>query len=318
MLNLKSSPWSKKTGELKKAARQIVEFTGRDVLWLFDPDLYEQDFLPRATLVAEIEPRLLLPESEALSVAALNPAPDDALIAEERDNVADFLHRTLGTLTMREEDTIRRRFGFEPYDRPQRDEEIADAFDVSRERVRQIEGKGLRKMRHPFRGVPLKRVLRGEQPFEHGGREFPKPSLADLMGPYAALGELRREGTRRYAAELQHEDLETIARRSNALVAELGDRHHVTAAELGESDDAWDENEAAWEDAPSCAPAATYEVELLPTVTVEPLRVDEGDFDWPTARARIIEADEKRRLQRQEDAERARIDAAWERLNRGD
>ncbi len=165
-LNLKRTPWNKKTGELKKGAARIVEATGRNEFWLFDPDLYKQDFLPRETLVAEIEPRLMLSGANDLrDVAALGPAPDEVLMAEEELSIADLLYETLHTLTPREETVIRRRFGLEPYDRPQSLDTIGEFFDLSRERIRQIEGKALRKMRHPLRGGPLQRAMRGEDPF---------------------------------------------------------------------------------------------------------------------------------------------------------
>ena len=162
-LNLKDSPWNKKTGELKKTPQRIVDVTGRHVLWLFDADLYDQDVIPARILVAEVDQRLVLPESAAANVLALGPAPDDA--PDDGLSVNDLLHNALGTLTPREEDVVRRRFGLEPYDRAQPLEAIAEAFDVTRERVRQIEGKALRKLRGPLRGGPLRRALRGEDPF---------------------------------------------------------------------------------------------------------------------------------------------------------
>jgi RNA polymerase sigma factor (sigma-70 family) len=165
-LNLKQSPWNKKTGELKTGAARIVEATGRNALWLFDPDLYEQDFLPRGTLIAEIEPHLMLSGANELrDVAALGPAPDEVLMAEEELSVSDLLHNTLHTLTPREEDIIKRRFALDPYGRAQTYEAIGEFYDVTSERIRQIEGKTLRKLRHPLRGAPLRRAMRGEDPF---------------------------------------------------------------------------------------------------------------------------------------------------------
>ncbi len=54
----------------------------------------------------------------------------------------------LGTLTPREEKVLRLRFGLED-GRPHTLEEVGKEFDVTRERIRQIEAKALRKLRHP-------------------------------------------------------------------------------------------------------------------------------------------------------------------------
>ena len=61
----------------------------------------------------------------------------------------------LGTLTEREEKVLRLRFGLgDGY--PRTLEEVGSVFNVTRERVRQIEAKALRKMRHSTRSKQLK------------------------------------------------------------------------------------------------------------------------------------------------------------------
>jgi len=65
------------------------------------------------------------------------------------------LDEVLGTLTEREEKVLRLRFGLgDGY--PRTLEEVGSVFNVTRERVRQIEAKALRKMRHPTRARELK------------------------------------------------------------------------------------------------------------------------------------------------------------------
>ena len=65
------------------------------------------------------------------------------------------LSEVLGTLTEREEKVLRLRFGLgDGY--PRTLEEVGSVFNVTRERVRQIEAKALRKMRHPTRARELK------------------------------------------------------------------------------------------------------------------------------------------------------------------
>ena len=61
----------------------------------------------------------------------------------------------LGTLTEREQKVLRLRFGLDD-GRPKTLEEVGQAFNITRERIRQIEAKALRKLRHPTRSKKLK------------------------------------------------------------------------------------------------------------------------------------------------------------------
>ena len=83
------------------------------------------------------------------------PAPADAashtLLKEQLDEV-------LQSLTDREAKVLRLRFGLED-GRPRTLEEVGKEFDVTRERIRQIEAKALRKLRHPSRSKKLKDFL---------------------------------------------------------------------------------------------------------------------------------------------------------------
>ena len=89
-----------------------------------------------------------IPDDEA-------PAPADAashLLLKEQ------LRDVLNTLTPREEKVLSLRFGLED-GRPRTLEEVGKEFDVTRERIRQIEAKALRKLRHPSRSKKLKDFL---------------------------------------------------------------------------------------------------------------------------------------------------------------
>ena len=83
------------------------------------------------------------------------PAPADAasmtLLKEQLDDV-------LQTLTPREAQVLRLRFGLEG-GHPHTLEEVGTEFQVTRERIRQIEAKALRKLRHPSRSKKLKDYL---------------------------------------------------------------------------------------------------------------------------------------------------------------
>jgi len=73
-------------------------------------------------------------------------------------NLSDIIRRVLATLTPREEKVLRMRFGIgERADHTL--EEVGQDFDVTRERIRQIEVKALRKLRHPTRSKNLKNFI---------------------------------------------------------------------------------------------------------------------------------------------------------------
>ena len=66
--------------------------------------------------------------------------------------------RAVSTLTPREEKVLKLRFGIED-GRTRTLEEVGKEFNVTRERIRQIEAKALRKLRHPSRSKKLKDFL---------------------------------------------------------------------------------------------------------------------------------------------------------------
>ena len=86
---------------------------------------------------------------------------DDALAPSEAASfllLREQLMDVLNTLTPREEKVLRLRFGLED-GRTRTLEEVGGVFDVTRERIRQIEAKALRKLRHPSRSKKLKDFL---------------------------------------------------------------------------------------------------------------------------------------------------------------
>src|SRR5690242_17225796 len=82
-------------------------------------------------------------------------SPSDAVI---NMNLAEQTRKVLATLTPREEKVLRMRFGIgEATDHTL--EEVGQDFEVTRERIRQIEAKALRKLRHPSRSKKLRRFV---------------------------------------------------------------------------------------------------------------------------------------------------------------
>jgi len=75
----------------------------------------------------------------------------------ERDMMSEYLLKILHTLAPREEQVIRMRFGI-GVDRNYTLEEVGRSLSLTRERVRQIEGVAMRKLRHPKRGRLLKNM----------------------------------------------------------------------------------------------------------------------------------------------------------------
>ncbi|MEA2203389.1 MAG: polymerase primary sigma factor [Blastocatellia bacterium] len=88
----------------------------------------------------------------------LNPA--DAVVAS---NLREITDEVLATLTPREEKVIKMRFGLGTSGSEHTLEEVGQHFAVTRERIRQIEAKALRKLRHPSRSRKLKAFLENVQ-----------------------------------------------------------------------------------------------------------------------------------------------------------
>ena len=141
--------------------------------------LHENGHEPSAEEIAE---RLEMPVDKVREImrVAQEPVSLETPIGEEEDShLGDFipddeapvpaeaasqtllkeqLAEVLKTLTPREEKVLRLRFGQED-GRPRTLEEVGKEFNVTRERIRQIEAKALRKLRHPSRSKKLRDFL---------------------------------------------------------------------------------------------------------------------------------------------------------------
>ena len=138
--------------------------------------------LGREPTTKEIADELHIEESKVEEVLkiAQEPVSLETPIGEEEDShLGDFiqddeasqpseeasytllreqLEEVLSTLTTREEQVLRMRFGLTD-GKPHTLEEVGKEFDVTRERIRQIESKALRKLRHPSRSKKLRDFL---------------------------------------------------------------------------------------------------------------------------------------------------------------
>lgn len=138
--------------------------------------------LGREPTTEEIAKRMNLPVErvEEIRQIAQEPVSLETPIGEEEDShLGDFIQddnvavpadqatftllheqllEALDTLTDREQKVLRLRFGLDD-GRPRTLEEVGKEFDVTRERIRQIEAKALRKLRHPSRSKKLKDYL---------------------------------------------------------------------------------------------------------------------------------------------------------------
>lgn len=130
----------------------------------------------------ELSKRMMLPEDKIRKIMkiAKEPISMETPIGDDEDShLGDFIedtsllspvdsatveglresiHEILATLTPREAKVLRMRFGID-MNTDHTLEEVGKQFDVTRERIRQIEAKALRKLRHPNRSEPLRSFL---------------------------------------------------------------------------------------------------------------------------------------------------------------
>jgi RNA polymerase primary sigma factor len=152
--------------KLVRATRHLVQVLGREPA---PEELSEKLELPlekvRTVLKIAREPISLetpVGEEDDSSLSdfiedtnAVNP--QDAVI---HSNLAEQTRRVLSTLAPREARVLKMRFGIDELSNHTL-EEVGQDFDVTRERIRQIEAKALRKLRHPSRSRVLKTFLEG-------------------------------------------------------------------------------------------------------------------------------------------------------------
>lgn len=130
--------------EAKKILDQMIpDAQIEDLLELFEK--YDEKDTPRDTLIDALLSNLS--EETILS-------DEDALSTVQKNALKEEVASVLSKLTPKEERVLRLRYGFDGHERTL--EEVGAEFNVTRERIRQIEGKALRKLRHPSKAKKLK------------------------------------------------------------------------------------------------------------------------------------------------------------------
>ena len=121
----------------------------------------------RPPSLEEIAARVDMPPEKVVDLLRIAPEPesidvtciDDRIVIDVNEQFPDHelrvsINRLLGTLTPKEEEILRMRFGMGEQDAMTL-EDIGAHFKVTRERIRQIEAKAIKKLKHPSRRVPL-------------------------------------------------------------------------------------------------------------------------------------------------------------------
>ncbi len=155
VINLKKAPVDRK-GEWIPSVLKVCEY-----LFVMPTDLFSQEQMtPLKTNKGTVDLGF-----EDISRMLDDPTQDPSLRLERQD-ITGAVGTILEELTERERKIINLRFGIDGKEHNLM--EVADIFGVSRERVRQIEAKALRKLRHPTRSQPL---LLATDPEEYEKRE---------------------------------------------------------------------------------------------------------------------------------------------------
>ncbi len=154
--------------KLNRISRQILQETGREAT--------PEELAEKMELSEDKIRKVLKIAKEPISMETPVGDDDDSHLGDfiEDNNIESPIDRAtaeglreatleiLETLTPREAKVLRMRFGIE-MNTDHTLEEVGKQFDVTRERIRQIEAKALRKLRHPSRSEKLRSFLEGDE-----------------------------------------------------------------------------------------------------------------------------------------------------------
>jgi len=153
LLNLQVTPVMK-SGKVRPICTRIAAVLNEDVSYLFPADLYQIQW-PCLATETDHHPLMLRLSAVPRVMWELPPHHEDEYLARQ---MAAALESAVDQLTPRQQAVVRARFGLDGAGERTLDE-VSVAIGLSRERVRQIEVKALRKLRHPSRSARLRTFL---------------------------------------------------------------------------------------------------------------------------------------------------------------
>lgn len=201
-------------------------------------ELAQRAEVPRQKLAALLR---IAPEPCAIDQATLDgmiaidarddyvlPNPEDAVDEIQLNSAVDRYISSLSTKDRKEERILRMRFGI-GIDEVLTLDEIGTRFEVSRERIRQIEAKAIKKLRHPVRSEPFARMALGLEPeenplapsaHEHGADDG--PDAAEIVPPPVAQKPATPRRPKRESPQPDGSSKPTALDKVLAQAAELG------------------------------------------------------------------------------------------------
>lgn len=187
LINLKIEPVDKH-GNWLPSVLKLAELTNTMPVELFS----DAQYYPLDVNVAQFE----MGQEEVMQLLNESHAPDPSEVIEYRQMQQD-IDDVLDSLTPREAEVLRLRFGIDGREHTM--EEVGQVYGVSRERVRQLEAKALRKLRHPSRADIL---------LERTRNKDPKKLKEQREIEAAEQRRIDRQNADRFAAELEAADAE--------------------------------------------------------------------------------------------------------------
>lgn len=152
--------------KITKASKELVQEMGREP---FPDEIAERLKIPveKVRVILKLTKEsvsLETPVGENEDVVLRDFIEDKTMISPLdiaiQDDMKEQIEKMLCSLTSKEQKVLRRRFGIGG-DVPRTLEEVGQEFVVTRERIRQIEGRALRKLRHPSRSKWLREFIEG-------------------------------------------------------------------------------------------------------------------------------------------------------------
>jgi RNA polymerase sigma factor (sigma-70 family) len=202
LLNLRISPFKKycttEERTYTRAARAIAKHFKILPEDMFPESLYSLELPDKVERsYASVE---LLPLLAAARMPTLLSSPEEET---EKIELKSVLEELLHTVTPREERIIRMRFGLEDGEEHTLND-VASVFNLTTERIRQIETRALRKLRHPSRSEKLTHHYYGAEEF----CPFCKERLMDgqcknILCPSRMAKQLAEEAKKKHEAEIQ-------------------------------------------------------------------------------------------------------------------